>query len=124
MEYIFMINLIECFYERILKIDIFYDKDLWKLIRCMIYICLFIIYKVYDLCLFIDNGEVVKVVVEVDLIVFFIDDCLNSYKNILINYIIFNVLIFNNLIVEVVFKKKKLYLFVMYGNFYYWRGIL
>lgn len=85
----------------------------------MIYICLFIIYKVYDLCLFIDNGEVVKVVVEVDLIVFFIDDCLNSYKNILINYIIFNVLIFNNLIVEVVFKKKKLYLFVMYGNFYF-----
>lgn len=76
------------------------------------------------MCLFIDNGEVVKVVVEVDLIVFFIDDCLNSYKNILINYIIFNVLIFNNLIVEVVFKKKKLYLFVMYGNFYFWRGIL
>lgn len=113
MEYIFMINLIECFYERILKIDIFYDKDLWKLIRCMIYICLFIIYKVYDLCLFIDNGEVVKVVVEVDLIVFFIDDCLNSYKNILINYIIFNVLIFNNLIVEVVFKKKKI-IFICY----------
>lgn len=66
------------------------------------------------MCLFIDNGEVVKVVVEVDLIVFFIDDCLNSYKNILINYIIFNVLIFNNLIVEVVFKKKNyIYLLCM-----------
>lgn len=73
-----------------------------------------IIYKVYNLCLFIDNGEVVKVVVEVDLIVFFVDDCLNSYKNILINYIIFNVLIFNNFIVEVVFKKKNfIYLLCM-----------
>lgn len=49
MEYIFTINFIECFYERILKIDIFYDKDLWKFIKCTIYICLLIIYKVYVL---------------------------------------------------------------------------
>lgn len=53
-----------------------------------------------------DNGEVVKVVVEVDSIVSFIDDRPNSYKNTLTNHITLNVSTFNNSIAEAVFKKK------------------
>lgn len=71
-----------------------------------------------------DNGEVVKVVVEVDSIVSFIDDRPNSYKNTLTNYITLNVSTFNNSIAEAVFKKKKSHLSVMHGNFYPRRGTL
>lgn len=108
MEYILTTNSTECFYERILKTDIFYDKDLWKLTRCTTYTCPLTTYKVHDLRLSTDNGEVVKVVVEVDSIVSFIDDRPNSYKNTLTNYTTLNVSTFNNSIAEVVFKKKKI----------------
>lgn len=124
MEYILTTNSTECFYERILKTDIFYDKDLWKLTRCTTYTCPLTTYKVHDLRLSTDNGEVVKVVVEVDSIVSFIDDRPNSYKNTLTNYTTLNVSTFNNSIAEVVFKKKKSHLSVMHGNFYPRRGTL
>lgn len=122
MEYILTTNSTECFYERILKTDIFYDKDLWQLTRCTTYTCPLTTYKVHDLRLSTDNGEVVKVVVEVDSIVSFIDDRPNSYKNTLTNYTTLNVSTFNNSIAEVVFKKKKSHLSVMHGNFYPRRG--
>lgn len=106
MEYILTTNSTKCFYERILKTDIFYDKDLWKLTRCTTYTCPLTTYKVHDLRLSTDNGEVVKVVVEVDSIVSFIDDRPNSYKNTLTNYTTLNVSTFNNSIAEAVFKRK------------------
>lgn len=106
MEYILTTNSTKCFYERILKTDIFYYKDLWKLTRCTTYTCPLTTYKVHDLRLSTDNGEVVKVVVEVDSIVSFIDDRPNSYKNPLTNYTTLNVSTFNNSIAEAVFKRK------------------
>lgn len=121
MEYIRTTNSTECFM-----------KEYWKQIFSMIKICenlqsarLILVhslltkymywlntclsantYKVHNLRLSTDNGEVVKVVVEVDSIVSFIDNRPNSYKNTLTIYITLNVSTFNNSIAEAVFKKK------------------
>lgn len=124
MEYILTTNSTECFYERILKTDIFYDKDLWKLTRCTTYTCPLTTYKVHDLRLSTDNGEVVKVVVEVDSIVSSLMTVQIATKT---HWLIIQPLTYQHSIIQLqkLYSRKKIsHLSVMHGNFYPRRGTL